>query len=60
MQESELHLLAQSANNATTILKRTNKSILIEWSLKSIADSARNTHFIEKQSKVRRQYGKEN
>ena len=54
MQESELHLLAQSANNATTILKRTNKSIQIEWSLKSIADSAKSTHCTEKQSKVRR------
>lgn len=44
--------LAQSANNAITILQKTNKSIQIGWNFKNTADSAKSTPCTEKQSKV--------
>ena len=51
-QEKRLYFPAQSANKEITILLKTNRSIQIDWSFKSIADSAKSILCTEKQSNV--------
>ena len=48
----ELHLLAQNARIVTMILRRIRRLILTEWKQTSTADSARDIHYIRKQSNL--------
>lgn len=51
-QELRLSWHAPSANNATTTLPKTSRSIPTEWSFKNTADSAKSTPCTEKLSKA--------